>query len=52
MVGAVPGARRFEAVLDAIEAAEGWLISRVVPGTIILGEVGDSEAGVRQVQRR
>jgi hypothetical protein len=44
--------QRFEAVLEAIEATEGWVTNRVVPGKLILGELGDIEAGVRQLRRR
>jgi hypothetical protein len=43
---------RFDAVLDAIEATDGWVTNRVTPGKIILGELGDIEAGVRQLIRR
>ncbi len=42
---------RFEAVLDAVEATEGWVTNRVTPGKIILGELGDIESGVRQLIR-
>jgi hypothetical protein len=42
---------RFDLVLDAIERSEGWVTNRVVPGKIILGELGDIEAGVRQMIR-
>lgn len=40
---------RFGAVLDAIEATDGWVTNRVTPGKIILGELGDIESGVRQL---
>lgn len=43
---------RFDWVLEAIEATEGWVTNRVTPGKIILGELGDIEAGVRQMIRR
>jgi hypothetical protein len=43
---------RFAAVLDAVEATEGWVTNRVVPGTLILGEIGDIETGIRQLRRR
>jgi hypothetical protein len=39
-------------VLEAIEATDGWVTNRVTPGKIILGELGDIEAGVRQMIRR
>src|SRR5258708_4325753 len=42
---------RFDAVLDAIEATDGWVTNRVAPGRIILGELGDIESGVRQLIR-
>ena len=42
---------RFDAVLDAIEATDGWVTNRITPGKIILGELGDIEAGVRQLIR-
>ena len=45
-----PGAR-FDAVLEAIEATDGWVTNRVTPGKIILGELGDIESGVRQLIR-
>jgi len=46
----VPDAR-FNAVLDAVEATDGWITNRVTPGKIILGELGDIESGVRQLIR-
>ena len=45
-------AERFDLVLEAIEATDGWVTNRVAPGKIILGELGDIEAGVRQMIRR
>jgi hypothetical protein len=42
---------RFDTVLEAIEATEGWVTNRVAPGKIILGELGDIESGVRQLIR-
>ena len=42
---------RFDAVLDAVEATDGWITNRVTPGKIILGELGDIESGVRQLIR-
>jgi hypothetical protein len=42
---------RFDAVLEAIEATDGWVTNRVTPGKIILGELGDVESGVRQLIR-
>jgi hypothetical protein len=42
---------RFDAVLDAIEATDGWVTNRVTPGKIILGELGEIESGVRQLMR-
>ncbi len=43
---------RFDLVLEAIETTDGWVTNRVVPNKIILGELGDIEAGVRQLIRR
>src|ERR1039458_9784816 len=42
---------RFDAVLDAIEATDGWVTNRVTAGKIILGQLGDIESGVRQLIR-
>lgn len=36
---------RFDAVLEAIEATEGWVTNRVTSRKIILGELGDIESG-------
>ena len=44
--------RRFEQVLEAIESTEGWVTNRIVPGKIILGSLGNIEAGVRQMIRK
>jgi hypothetical protein len=44
-------ASRFDAVLEAIEATDGWVTNRVTPGKVILGELGDIESGVRQLIR-
>ena len=43
---------RFDQVLEAIASTEGWVTDRVTPGKIILEELGDIEAGVRQMIRR
>ena len=43
---------RFDAVLEAVEATNGWITNRVTPGKIILGELGDIETGVRQLIRK
>ncbi|MGI8752549.1 MAG: hypothetical protein ACR2MN_09595 [Acidimicrobiales bacterium] len=45
-------AERFEVVLDAVEATEGWITNRVSPGKVILDELGGIESGVRQLIRR
>jgi Nucleotidyl transferase AbiEii toxin, Type IV TA system len=45
-------AERFDAILEAIEATDGWVTNRVTPGKVILGELGDIESGVRQLIRR
>lgn len=42
---------RFDMVLDALEAEGDWVTNRVRPGKIILGQLGDIEAGVRQMLR-
>ena len=42
----------FDLVLDALEREGDWLTNRVVPGKLILGELGEIETGVRQVIRR
>ena len=42
---------RFNAVLEAIENEDGWVTNRVTPGQVILGRLGDIEAGVRQMIR-
>ena len=42
---------RFDAVLEALEATDGWVTNRVAPFKLILGELGDIEAGVRQLIR-
>lgn len=42
---------RFDVVLEALEREEGWVTNRVRPGKIILGEIGDIEAGIRQLIR-
>ena len=43
---------RFDLVLEAIESEGDWVTNRVVPGRLILGRLGDIEAGVRQMIRR
>lgn len=43
---------RYDAVLDAVEAEDGWVTNRLVPGKLILGQIGDIETGVRQLIRR
>ncbi len=43
---------RFDLVLEAIESEGEWVTNRVVPGKLILGRLGDIEAGVRQMIRR
>lgn len=43
---------RFEVVLEALESEGEWVTNRVRPGKIILGRIGDIEAGVRQLIRR
>lgn len=43
---------RFDIVLDALEREGDWVTNRVRPGKVILGQLGDIEAGVRQLIRR
>lgn len=45
-------AGQFDAVLGAVEATDGWVTNRVAPYKLILGQLGDVEAGVRQLRRR
>lgn len=45
-------ADRFEMVLEAIEADDGWATNSVIPGKVILGNLDGIEAGVRQMIRR
>lgn len=45
-------ADRFDAVLDAVESEDGWVTNRLVPGKLILGQIGDIETGVRQLIRK
>jgi len=42
---------RFDLVLEALESEGDWVTNRVRPGKIILGRLGDIEAGVRQLIR-
>ncbi|MGL5856839.1 MAG: nucleotidyl transferase AbiEii/AbiGii toxin family protein [Angustibacter sp.] len=42
---------RFDVVLEALESEGEWVTNRVRPGRIILGRLGDIEAGVRQMIR-
>src|SRR5580693_4000081 len=42
---------RFEVVLEALESEGEWVTNRLVPGKVILGQLGDIEAGVRQMIR-
>src|SRR5580692_6634557 len=42
---------RFDVVLEALESEGDWVTNRVVPGKIMLGQLGDIEAGVRQMIR-
>src|SRR5665648_618819 len=43
---------RFDVVLEALEAEGEWVTNQVRPGKVILGQIGDIEAGVRQLIRR
>lgn len=42
---------RFDSVLDALESEPEWVTNRVRPGKVVLGQIGDIEAGVRQMIR-
>lgn len=42
---------RFDLVLEALESEGEWVTNRVRPGKVILGRLGDIEAGVRQMIR-
>lgn len=42
---------RFDMVLEALESEGEWVTNRVRPGKLILGRLGDIEAGVRQMIR-
>lgn len=42
---------RFDVVLEALESEGEWVTNRVVPGKVILGQLGNIEAGVRQMIR-
>ena len=42
---------RFDVVLEALESEGAWVTNRVIPGKLILGQLGDIEAGVRQMIR-
>ena len=39
-------------VLDSLEREPDWVTNRVKPGKVILGQLGDIEAGVRQLIRK
>lgn len=43
---------RFDAVFEAIEATDGWVTNRLVPEKLVLGQLGDIEAGIRQLRRQ
>lgn len=43
--------QRFDLVLDALDREPDWVLNRATPGKIILGELGEIEAGVRQLIR-
>src|SRR5579863_10091376 len=36
---------RFDTVLEALESEGEWVTNRVTPGRVILGQLGDIEAG-------
>jgi hypothetical protein len=43
---------RYDTILEALEAEDGWVTNRLVPGKLILGRIGDIETGVRQLIRK
>lgn len=43
---------RFDVVLEALDREPDWVTNRVTPGKIILGSLGEIEAGVRQLIRK
>jgi hypothetical protein len=43
---------RFEEVLGALEATDGWITARVRPQVLILGSLDGVETGIRQLIRR
>ena len=43
--------RRFDTILEHLEALGDWSLVRAQPGKIILGELGGIETGVRQLLR-
>ncbi|MHB1710576.1 MAG: hypothetical protein ACYCV7_04130 [Acidimicrobiales bacterium] len=45
-------ADHYDMVLEAVESQDGWITNRMVPNKLILGEIGDIEAGVRQLIRK
>jgi len=44
-------AERFDEILAALEASEGWVTNRVRPGRVILGNLDGIETGVLQLRR-
>lgn len=42
---------RFDIALEALESEGDWVTNRVQPAKLILGQLGDIEAGVRQLIR-
>jgi hypothetical protein len=45
-------ADRYDSILEALESEDGWVTNRLVPGKLILGQIGDIETGVRQLIRK
>ncbi len=43
---------RFDMVLEALEADDGWVTNRVTPGKVILGNLDGVDTGIRQLVRR
>ncbi len=42
---------RFDSVLDAVQSDPGWVTTRLRPGKMIMGELGDIETGISQLTR-
>ena len=45
-------AARYDTVLETLEALDDWSTARLAGGTLILGELGGIETGIRQMIRQ